>query len=553
MGKVLSLCGAVTLLIAGSLVPSQWATVRAQSVPPVNCSGTPLSTPMQGHYTGPWHSEGDYHFSAFGRDVQLHITIAGTLDVTVTADGRMVGNVHGTVDAPVTHEGQRDVSSGTGTISGTLQGVVASSGSLVLLSHPVIDMKWGTFSPPYYQERFITMPDYQFPVGALDCVSAAGTIAEQGFPVQYIVDDANGQIVQVPGIGAATGTWSLTSDGAPAFSQLSQQVDSFIHDANGVLAGQTITPGVVEARIAGPLRGLEATIRQHPDVARCLLDRLGAWEASIVPVLVQRARAIISSDLPSVRSGEELLRSAHLLNLDCAVPEDAAVSAVTTAAGGLLDRAVMARDWPGAALALRESLLIAGSAGAPAARKQLSADFHLLAASTSDRVARLDLARMAYAVGDDADARAAAPTVAVHRVLGHTAKKHKKKKKKYKPTPSPTPTLTPTPPPKTLQQVLASGSPIIKVTRSGENALSWAPVASASRYVVFVSASDGSQILWSWAGSGTSVSYGDTAIVGMVGSGDDTWTIARPDSFSWSVLAVDSQGHIVGTALRVKS
>src|SRR5579872_5080402 len=124
--------GLATILLFGLLVPAQQQVARAQVVAPPSvgvCAGGPIpSTPMPGHYTGTWHSDGDYKFTAFNTVIDLQVTIDGTLDATVTADGGVTGTVTGHVDAPVTHDGIKDISSGTGTFRANVQGVFNPAG-----------------------------------------------------------------------------------------------------------------------------------------------------------------------------------------------------------------------------------------------------------------------------------------------------------------------------------------------------------------------------------------------------------------------------------------
>src|SRR5947209_6503816 len=182
MGKVASLC-AMVLLVLDVIAPERTIHVAQAQNAPLPCTAQTTVAPMQGHYTGPWHSDGDYHFITMGYDVELKVTIDGTLDLTVSSDGHVTGTATGKVDAPVYHGGQKDVSSGYGTISGSITGVL-TGGSALVLSHPTIDMHWGTFvGGGYTVERFISMPDYQLSGPSGDCVSASGTIAEDGFPV----------------------------------------------------------------------------------------------------------------------------------------------------------------------------------------------------------------------------------------------------------------------------------------------------------------------------------------------------------------------------------
>ncbi|MDQ2743741.1 MAG: hypothetical protein M3Z66_15805, partial [Chloroflexota bacterium] len=240
--------------------------------PSLSCSGESAPYPMAGHYTGPWHSDGEYHFAVFNTDLDLKITIDGTLDAAVDASGRLTGTVSGTVDAPITHDGGKDVSSGSGTISGQLSGVFSPGGALMVLSHPVIDMHWGTFvGGGYTVERFITMPDFQFPVSQSDCISSRGSIAETDFPVMNVTSDGTGGLVQAPGLGAATGRWQLSSDATGRFQSWSQQIDAFTSGANALLAGPPLSVAAFQQQIENPLQTLVTEIRLQPDVARCLL------------------------------------------------------------------------------------------------------------------------------------------------------------------------------------------------------------------------------------------------------------------------------------------
>jgi hypothetical protein len=406
---------ALALLAGVALVPARSPAARAQAAAPaISCSGAPEPSPMQGHYTGTWHSDGLYHFNALGHDIQLTVTIDGTIDVTVTPDGQMSGTVQGNVQAPVTHEGQRDVSSGYGTISGPIQGVFSAGGSIVLLPHPTILMHWGTFvGGGYTEDRTIVMPDYQLPVAGFDCISAQGTIAENGFPEQNIVDDANGTIAQIPGIGTATGTWSITSDSAAKFASLSQQVDALI-GASNVLLGNTgtpLSPAAVEQQIVAPLKALEAAIEADPTVARCLLDRLGAWEMVAVRLLQARAQGAGVSDLLSLRHAADAIRAAQSLNLDCQVALDATAATITAAGESMLDASVNARSWSQAALLARELILLGGDGTRAPLQTRLNADLH---AQLAGRSGLLGLARAAYLLGDDADATTAAHLSSTH-------------------------------------------------------------------------------------------------------------------------------------------
>src|SRR5437588_12169272 len=105
MGKIQCVLLCVALLLGLSVGPARFVAVRAQTAPLPTCSGAIDSSPMQGRYTGPWHSDADYHFAVFNTDLDLTITIDGTLDVTVMPDGRVSGVARGTVDAPIHPDG----------------------------------------------------------------------------------------------------------------------------------------------------------------------------------------------------------------------------------------------------------------------------------------------------------------------------------------------------------------------------------------------------------------------------------------------------------------
>jgi len=542
---------------------------------------------------GPWHSDGDYHFNAqfpafngypaSTRDIEMKIIIDGKLDVTVNSSGQLSGTATGNVNAPIFHDGMQDISSGTGTISGQLVGVLSGAGATIVLSQTVIDMHWGTFGGSAV-ETFPHMPDYHFAAGAFDCISSQGTIGEQGFPVMNITNDSTGQLTQAPGVGAASGTWQLTSDDAGQFADLSHRVDAFINQANSLLTSSSspLTVSLFTQQIAQPLRTLEDAIRADPNVARCLLERLGSWEATAVPALFQRAQAVSSSNtLTDLRQASDLLRSARLLNMDCSFSENGAGTAVLDAEKGALDRAISARDWTGTGLLLRETLLLQGDGGRTSLQDQVDGDLRSLMATsgTSDLLAT---ARVAFAFGDDEDASAAVmhlparprlreadgkpPWVAVgNKKCKFVTRKVHGKKKRVKvcskvrstpaPTPTSTPTPTPTPQPRTLQQILASGVASVQVGQpiGSPPTLSWQSVAGASHYLVVVAPNAGSPVLWTWSGTSTSVAYGDTAIEGAQGTGGDGWSIALPAATcSWSVLAFDEQGQVVGVRFRAK-
>lgn len=564
MGKVIGVPAALFVLLAASIAPRAPSLARAQSAPPLPCSAQPVS-PMQGHYTGPWHSNGDYTFHVFNTDLDLKIVIDGTLDLTVTPDGHVTGTATGKVDAPITDYGQRDVSSGYGTISGNVSGVLNSSGSALVLSHPVIDMHWGTFvGGGYTVERFITMPDYTLTSTAGNCVSAQGSISETDFPVQWVVADGAGQMVQAPGIGVADGSWHVASDRAATFVSLSNQVGDFIAHANSLLLGNGVTPAAVRAQIIQPLTALESTIRQDPDVARCLLERLGVWEASAVAGLYARASSLAgSSSLSDLRAAADLLRSGTSLNLDCSIPDGGAGAHLQTTEIAALDGALRSRSWDLAVLLARELILWRGDAARASVQEEIDTALHLRLQTISDSASILEVARVAYALGDDADVSAAYKRLTAHQGMQQhvrAGKKKKGKKKPGRPTPAPvrkkpvaTPTATPVKPATpTLEQTLSTGLQQITAQASGTSAptLSWHPVTGATHYLVTVLAPHDPEILWTWSGTATSVTFGDTAIDGSASTGGDGWPVSAGTGYRWTVTALNGQGQIVGLKLR---
>ena len=567
MGKPVYVLMCIALCAGVGMSPARTTMVLAQTPATATCSGTLNTTPMQGRYTGSWHSNGDYHFAVFNTDLVLTITIDGTLDVTVSPDGRLSGVAKGTVDAPIHHDGIRDVSSGTGTISGIVQGVVTPGGTQITLLNPVIAMQWGTFIPDGYTvPRSITMPNYQFPLQSADCVSFQGGISEQNFPTQFVVADGASGLTQAPGIGAATGNWNLAHVQSATFAQLSARVDSFIANANATLSPVSSPPAAnsFTTSILSPLKGLLASIHQNPDISRCLLERLNAWVSGIVPSLRARARGLSpASQLESLRSAADLARFAQLVQIECIVPDDGTAAGVMAAETNLLDRAVAARDWSTAALAGREQLL--SGEDPQAVTQHLIGDIHLLLQPGLSPTDKRDVARVAYALGDDADARSASVARAAVFALTSSGlsggKKHKKRKHPVKavpartatprPKPTTTPTPTATPRPVTLAATLQSGADPMTVSVSGgaSPVFSWQPVPGAATYAVFVSGS--SALSWAWSGSATSVPYGDTSLPGAASTESTPWPVALPPGgYTWSVLALDGSGHIVGLALR---
>ncbi len=588
MGQIRHVTLVSLLLLASALEPHETVVAQTAATPSLSCSGESAPYPMAGHYTGPWHSDGAYHFEVFNTDLDLKITIDGTLDAAVDASGRLTGTVSGTVYAPITHDGGKDVSSGSGTISGQLSGVFSPGGAVMVLSHPLIDMHWGTFvGGGYTVERFITMPDYQFPVSQSDCISSQGSIAETGFPVMNVTSDGTGGLVQAPGLGAATGRWQLSSDAAGRFRSWSQQVDAFTSGANALLASAPLSAAAFQQQIGTPLQALVSRIRLQPDVARCLLARLGAWEASALALLDRQAPDASSGDLTALRHAGDALRSAQLLNQDCQLGDNGALQRVIVATSDALDRAIVAQNWSDTALLLRESLLLQGNGGRTAIHQEVNSNLHATLNSSSDQTHELELARLAYALGDDADA-----TSLYHRLLPAAGaesyrsfvehprkpKKHKKKTPSRatatattKPmptataTPTPTATATPTPtatatpmpaPPPTLQQVLDGSLPAMTahVSPGAPASFEWLSVPGAVHYVVTVTDTNDSTLLWAWSGAATSATFGDTAIEGLSNSAGDSWPIALPQSdYAWSVLAFNGSGQIVGVQFRVKA
>ncbi|MGI8825717.1 MAG: hypothetical protein ACR2JC_08735 [Chloroflexota bacterium] len=549
MGKIRAGALVVALLGAWLVAPQHPFAARAQMVQPTSCTQQPPAYPMQGHYTGIWHSDGDYHFSVFGTDLDLKVTIDGKLDVYVAPDGSVSGSATGNVDAPITDYGHRDISSGIGTISGGISGSLANGGALTL-SQPVIDMHWGTFGGGHAVERTIVMPEYSFGTTAVDCISGSGSITETNFPEQNVVADGAGQVTQAPGIGTATGSWNLQSDEAQRFADLSQRVDAYISSANALLtSGSTPLYGAVLTQtLIQPLQALETEIRASPDVERCLLARLAVWEGSALPGLFAQAQSLASSPtLVNVREAADVLRVATSLDGDCGLPDGGASTSILATEASILDSALSIRDWRLAALAARE-MLFGGTLPATVLAR-LDGGIHALLLATSDDAGMLTLARFAYASGDKSDAlallhMAARTGAAVERAHGR-AKKHRKKHRRAKPTSA----ATPTPSSKSAGAVLLSSITSIRGSSSGGSALTlaWQPVTGAARYVLFV-ASD-SVPAWAWAGKATSVVYGDTSIEGVDGTGGDPWPVALPSSYTWSVLAFDDSGKIVGMRL----
>lgn len=564
MGKVLSLLVACVLVAsaAPALTPHP-AAAQTLSLP---CSVTPAS-PMQGQYSGPWHSDGDYHFAVFGTDLDLKIIIDGTLSLTISPDGQVSGTATGSVNAPIYDYGRQDVSSGYGTISGTVTGAVSGSGAALTLTAPVIFMHWGTFvGGGYTVDQNITMPDYSFNVGGGDCISSQGTISETNFPPKWIVaDGANEAPVQVPGIGSATGTWSVTSSDTALYNQLSQQVDSFIASANAALASHP-TYEAAQTQVVQPLTSLVNSIAAHPTVARCLLERLGAWAVSASASLYGTANRLIldlpssiTSTLTSVRGATDTLRLADNLGSACQVSDGGASDHLSAALTTSLRSTAQSGDLPSTALLAREMLLWKGSPAGAGVQATIDAGIHAQMSPSAATSVLPAMLREAYIFGDDTD------VTAIYKGLAsasHAAQAHAKKKKgkkgtthKRKPKPRPTPRPTATPAPKTLEQVLTSGITAMsgKVSGGATPTFSWNAVSGAGgspiRYVVTVVGPGNSGIAWTWSGTATNVTYGDTSLTGIPGSTADGWSTPLPAGYRWTVLALDGS-KIVGLKLR---
>jgi hypothetical protein len=516
---------------------------------------------MQGAYTGTWASDALYHFAVFGTDLHLEIQIDGKLNGTVSPNGTVTGTASGSVQAPITHDGARDVSSGYGTITGAFVGTVGPTAGSVTLETPVIDMHWGTFvAGGYTVEKFITMPDYTFSVGTQDCTSTGGVISEENFPVMAIVADGANEMTYAPGLGSAAGSWTLQSSKAAQFASLSGRVDTFIADANSVLTSPAISAGTIQRDVAVPLKQLLADVNVDPDLARCLLERLATWERTVVDQLRSMSASISLDGTPeSFRHALDLARSANMLAQQCGQGADA-VPALVESTERALHSAVTSQQWGPASLLLREVLLAGGNPDI-----QLAADLHVQSTSGT-HAERLATARFAYASGDDADARAAVAGLiytsrhALARLHPATTKRKPKrtptpvKTRKPKPTvtprPSPTarPTTTPRPTPRpTLSQVLTGGIESIALSIRG-GAATWEAIAGATRYVVMEDRDGGP--IWAWSGSGTTTFAGDTLLANDPASGND----APPSGLSpttWSILALDDAGTIVGASYRV--
>lgn len=570
MGKARTL-PALALLLVSVLIPHRMQPAVAQSATPT-CSGTALVSPMAGHYTGPWQSTATYTFqttfSTGPVTVTIPMTIKGTLDVTIDPNGQVSGTATGDVNAPVVHDGQQDISSGTGTIRGRLTGLVTTGTAQIILNAPIIDMFWGLFGGGTNGrwENHITMPNYTLAVAGFDCVSTLGTLRENGFPPMNLVPDGLPDApAVVPGVGQAGGSWQLINDDSSTFSTLSMQVDSFITAANALIHGPPagLTATAVQSAILAPWHTLLTSINAHPSVARCLLDKLGTWEAQALPLLFAHATALAqSSNFADLRTASDLLAETSTLN-GCTLPDGGATAALSATERADLDTAVRSGTWADMAVLARE-LLLNGTAPATIL-SALTIDLHAKIAGGTGTAAVLDAGRVAYALGDDADASAAThrATTALLRPHASVPWKPSKKKsgKKRRPksshrakptaTPRPKPTATPrpkptaTPVPKSTLDLLLAG--IVHMSASTDGSpptLSWNAVPSATRYLVL--AWNASGLTWAWAGTATSVTYGDTSLNGV-----PAMSAAQFAAFtSWSVLALNESGAVVGAAFR---
>lgn len=564
MGKVSSLLVACGLIASAMPVLAPHPAVAQTLALP--CSVTAPS-PMQGQYSGPWHSDGDYTFSVFNTDLDLKIIIDGTLSLAVSPDGHVSGTATGTVNAPIHDYGRLDVSSGYGTISGTLTGNVSGTGAVWTLTAPVIFMHWGTFvGGGYTVDQNITMPDYTFTVGGGDCISSQGTIAETNFPTKWIVPDGtNLAPVQAPGIGSATGTWSITSSDAGLYSGLSQQVDSFITSANGILAGNP-TFATAETQIAQPLAALVTSIEAHPTVSRCLLERLGAWEASaatneygVANTLAEALPADPAAHISSVRGAADAVRIADVIGAACHGADGGVSDRLTGALTSALHGASRSSDLPATALLARELLLWKGTSGRASVRSAIDTGVQGQMSPQPSTSSLLAILRQAYIFGDDADAASMYKEIAA---ATHSMESHSKKKKgkkgtthKHKPTPTATPRPTATSTPRTLEGVLTSGITSMsgKATGGDVPTFSWSPVTSTDKepvhYVVTVTGPGSTGIAWTWEGTAPSVTYGDTGLPDVPGSAGDGWSLPLPSGYHWTVLALDGT-KVIGLKLR---
>src|SRR5579884_2846789 len=137
MRKRWSLFAAVAVL--GGTIPatSPLRAARAQTTPAVNCTLQSSEAPMQGHYTGDFQAQADYHFvanfpatasaPAITQQIDIKMQLEGKLDANVTSDGHISGTLTGTVDLPIYDVLGRDISSGQGTVNGQLTGLLAGN------------------------------------------------------------------------------------------------------------------------------------------------------------------------------------------------------------------------------------------------------------------------------------------------------------------------------------------------------------------------------------------------------------------------------------------
>jgi hypothetical protein len=85
----------------------------------------------------------------------------------------------------------------------------------------------------------------------------------------------------------------------------------------------------------------------------------------------------------------------------------------------------------------------------------------------------------------------------------------------------------------------------------GGTLLTWGPVPGATSYVVTVTVGQDPKLVWAWSGTTTAVSYGDTSIDGVSGSAADAWpALANGAPRTWTILALDAHGKIVGAVFR---
>ncbi|MDQ2745505.1 MAG: hypothetical protein M3Z66_24875, partial [Chloroflexota bacterium] len=309
-----------------------------------------------------------------------------------------------------------------------------------------------------------------------------------------------------------------------------------------LLSGPTvnITSQTIRDIIVTPLQTLESDIALHPDVSRCLNERLDAWKSSALPQIYADALKV-GSDLPAERAGFDLLHTRMLLGTNCQATDGAGAPA--SLLDGLLNTVegdFAGRSWQRAALEAREALLQGADV-----KGVVSAGIQAAARGTPERGTLLDIARVSYAYGDDADSATIASRVMPPLIPSNHPKHHKKRhhgKSHPASPPAPRPSLA-----TTLSAGL--GTTTVTVGSGSMPSISWQAVSGASDYAVTVLGPDGS-LLWSWSGKGTSTVYGDTTIDGVPDT-EITWPLPLPASgYTVSLMALDSSSKIIAAKLR---